>query len=355
MNAAASTRVAWVDYAKGICITLVVMMHAVTSYAVLVPGWTWLHNVVEFAFPFRMPDFFLISGLFLSRTINGSLKDYIDKKVVHFLYFYILWLAIQMFFVEMNVLIADPMEFARQFLFALVEPYQTMWFVHMLAVFYVVTRLIRKIPPAFVFAGAALLQTLYHAGYETGWGVIDRFMDRYLYFYIGYAAAPLVFQFAAQAGARAIVTIPLLVAWGVLNWTMVQYGLHESPLTSIVMAFMGAGAVVATGALLSRTRIGEPLRYAGANSIVVYLTFVIPMKVAHKFFLYTGLVSDAGTVMAIATVFAVVTPLVFHYFIKDTPLNFLYVRPAMFRLTKPPRRREAKAEAPIAARAPDPT
>jgi uncharacterized membrane protein YcfT len=179
-------------------------------------------------------------------------------------------------------------------------------------------------------------------------------MDRYLYFFVGYACAPVVFQFAAKAGERALVTIPLLMVWGVFNWTAVQYNLHESPLTSIVLAFVGAGAVVATGSLLSRTRIGEPVRYAGANSIVVYLSFVIPMKVAHKFFYMTGWVTDAGTVAAISTVFAVVTPLVFHHFIKNTPLNFLYTRPQMFRL-KPPKPREAQAEAPIAtqARAPD--
>jgi uncharacterized membrane protein YcfT len=351
------SRVAWVDYSKGICIILVVMMHSVTSYATLVNGWTWLHNVVEFAFPFRMPDFFLIAGLFLSRTINAPLTTYVDKKVIHFLYFYILWLAIQMFFVDMNILVSDPLEWTRQFFLGWVDPYQTMWFVYMLAVFYIFTRFVRKVPVAFVFAGAALLQTFYHAGFETGWSVIDRFMDRYLYFFVGYACAPVVFQFAAKAGERAILTIPLLIVWGVLNWTGVQYDLHESPLTSIVLAFVGAGAVVATGALLSRTKIGEPIRYAGANSIVVYLSFVIPMKVAHKIFYMTGWVSDAGTVMAISTVFAVVAPLVFHHFIKNTPLNFLYVRPQALRLVKAPKKpREAKAEAPIAAPpAPDAT
>ena len=348
------SRVAWVDYSKGICIILVVMMHSVTSYANLVHGWTWLHEVVEFAFPFRMPDFFLISGLFLHRTINGPLTNYIDKKVIHFLYFYILWLAIQMFFVDMNILVSDPMEWVRQFFMGWVDPYQTMWFVYMLAVFYIVTRIVRKVPVAFVFAGAALLQTFYHAGYETGWSVIDRFMDRYLYFFVGYACAPVIFAFAAKAEKRAVLTIPLLLGWGVLNWTLVQYHLQEPPLTSIVMAFLGIGAVIATGTMLSRTKIGEPIRYAGANSIVVYLSFVIPMKVAHKFFYSTGIIADAGTVMAISTVVSVITPLVFHYFIKNTPLIFLYVRPHMFRLKAKPR--EAKAEAPWApAQAPDPT
>ncbi len=31
---------------------------------------------------FRMPDFFLISGLFLARVIDRDWRDYLDKKVV---------------------------------------------------------------------------------------------------------------------------------------------------------------------------------------------------------------------------------------------------------------------------------
>ena len=45
-----------------------------------------------------MPDFFLISGLFLARRIDVPWRDYFDKKVVHFLYFYFLWMTIQFLF-----------------------------------------------------------------------------------------------------------------------------------------------------------------------------------------------------------------------------------------------------------------
>ena len=54
-----------------------------------------MHAVVEFAKPFRMPDFFLISGLFLARVIDRDWRTYIDRKVVHFAYFYVLWVTIQ--------------------------------------------------------------------------------------------------------------------------------------------------------------------------------------------------------------------------------------------------------------------
>ncbi len=54
--------------------------------------------VVEFARPFRMPDFFLIAGLFLARRIDAPWRLYLDRKVLHFFYFYALWLTIQFAF-----------------------------------------------------------------------------------------------------------------------------------------------------------------------------------------------------------------------------------------------------------------
>ena len=42
-----------------------------------------------------MPDFFLISGLFLASRIDRPWRDYLDSKVLHFAYFYVLWMTIQ--------------------------------------------------------------------------------------------------------------------------------------------------------------------------------------------------------------------------------------------------------------------
>src|SRR5919112_6029177 len=87
-------RVAWVDTAKGICIVFVVMMHATLGVGEAMGGEGFMHWVVAFAKPFRMPDFFLISGLFLARVIDRDWRSYGDRRVVHFLYFYVLWLLI---------------------------------------------------------------------------------------------------------------------------------------------------------------------------------------------------------------------------------------------------------------------
>ena len=93
-----SSRVDWVDYAKGFCIIMVVMMHSTLGVEQAAGHEGWMHAVVAFARPFRMPDFFLISGLFLARVIDRDWRDYLDRKVVHFAYFYVLWVTIQFAF-----------------------------------------------------------------------------------------------------------------------------------------------------------------------------------------------------------------------------------------------------------------
>src|SRR5690242_21068994 len=88
-------RVDWVDYAKGICIVMVVMMHSVLGVELAAGQTGFMHVVVAFAKPFRMPDFVMISGLFLPLVINRDWRLYLDRKVMHFAYFYVLWVTIQ--------------------------------------------------------------------------------------------------------------------------------------------------------------------------------------------------------------------------------------------------------------------
>src|SRR5207249_8050296 len=76
----------------------VVMMHSVLGVELAAGRTGFMHLLVAFAKPFRMPDFFLISGLFLARVIDRDWRIYLDRKVVHFAYFYALWVTIQFAF-----------------------------------------------------------------------------------------------------------------------------------------------------------------------------------------------------------------------------------------------------------------
>ncbi|MCK5745524.1 MAG: acyltransferase family protein, partial [Oricola sp.] len=68
----------WVDAAKGISIILVVMMYSAHNVGKYTGDIGVLHYIIGFATPFRMPEFFLISGLFLSHVIARDWKRYAD-------------------------------------------------------------------------------------------------------------------------------------------------------------------------------------------------------------------------------------------------------------------------------------
>src|SRR5436305_12256878 len=140
-------RVDWVDTAKGFCIVMVVMMHSTLGVELAASREGWMHAVVEFARPFRMPDFFLISGLFLSRVIDRDWRDYLDKKVVHFAYFYVLWVTIQFAF-KAPMFAADVVwrGVGLSYLAAFIEPFGTLWFIYLLPIFFVVIKLTKRVP-----------------------------------------------------------------------------------------------------------------------------------------------------------------------------------------------------------------
>ena len=66
-----------------LCILLVVLMHATLGVEKATGTTTALNGFIEWARPFRMPDFFLISGLFLAAHINRPWPKYLDTKVVY--------------------------------------------------------------------------------------------------------------------------------------------------------------------------------------------------------------------------------------------------------------------------------
>src|SRR3954468_17190778 len=155
----ATPRIDWVDYAKGICIVMVVMMHSVLGVEAASGETGFMHALVAFAKPFRMPDFFLISGLFLSVVIDRDWRIYLDRKVVHFAYFYLLWVTIQFGF-KAPAFAADHgwSHVGVEYLESFIEPFGTLWFIYLLPVFFVVTKLTRTMPPLAIWAAAAALE-----------------------------------------------------------------------------------------------------------------------------------------------------------------------------------------------------
>src|ERR1700704_880677 len=235
-------RVDWIDYAKGICIVMVVMMHSVLGVEAAAGQTGFMHLVVMFAKPFRMPDFFLISGLFLAVVIDRDWRTYLDRKVVHFAYFYLLWVTIQFGF-KAPSFAAETSWSHVGFLYleSFIEPFGTLWFIYLLPVFFVVTKATHKMPPLAIWGVAALLEMAHIA---TGWTVIDEFCARFVYFYSGYLFASYVFALSDHARAQPVQALAGLALWALINGNLVYLGFSEWPLVSLALGLAGACAIV---------------------------------------------------------------------------------------------------------------
>jgi uncharacterized membrane protein YcfT len=321
-------RIDWVDYAKGICIVMVVMMHSVLGVEAAAGQTGFMHLVVMFAKPFRMPDFFLISGLFLSVVIDRDWRTYLDRKVVHFAYFYLLWVTIQFGFKAPSFAAETSWTHAGfLYLESFIEPFGALWFIYLLPVFFVVTKATRRMPPLPIWGLAALLEMAHIA---TGWTVIDEFCARFVYFYSGYLFADYVFALSDRARARPELALAGLALWALVNGGLVKFGFSEWPLISLALGLAGAGAIITIGTLLGRAHWLTFLRFFGEHSIVIYLAFFLPMATTRTLLLKTGLIHDIGTISLVVTIVGVAGALAIWRIALGAGANFLFERPAAF-------------------------
>lgn len=331
-------RLGWVDIAKGISIVLVVMMHSAYGVGAETSGVGFLHWIIAFATPFRMPEFFLLSGLFLSVVIGRDWARFADRRVVHYLYFYALWAVLQILF-KVALVDTNPIGALSAISWAVIEPYGVLWFIYMLAIVSAVSKLLHtfKVPHWAALIGAAALQI---APVATPSLAINEFAEYFVYFYAGYAFAPMVFKTVAWAMERPLVALGTLAAWMVINGLLVfspgyqvlpdhtEMGLAAFPVLRLILAFAGSTALCVTAGLLSKLPIMDWLRWFGARSIVIYLSFSIPMGITRVILLELGLITHTGLLSFIVMASAIVSPLVLYAIIQKTGWGkFLFERP----------------------------
>ncbi|MEM6463016.1 MAG: acyltransferase family protein [Pseudomonadota bacterium] len=344
-------RVDWVDYLKGFCILLVVMLHSVEGVEKALGQIGWMHIFVEVSQPLRMPAFFLAAGLFFMRNVDRPLDRFIDGKVLHFAYFYVLWLTIQFAFKAPGMASeGGPMAPLENYLLAFVQPFGTLWFIYILPVFFAVTRLVRRIAPEKILAVAIVLQIM---PIHTGSMIIDPFASYFVWFFVGYAYSDQIFRLAEAARNQpvfyfAATVIILAVTWWAATWSLpwttellwpvtdtTQITVSMLPFVSLALGVAGIVALVSTSVLLANLRLAEFIRWCGAHSIIIYLAFFLPMAFTRVALLHLGIITDVGTISLLVWIAAIVGPVVLFWLVQRTGFGvFLFERPGWARLER---------------------
>jgi uncharacterized membrane protein YcfT len=337
------SRHAWVDAAKGVCIILVVLFHSTLGVEKELGAITWMHAVIDWARPFRMPDFFLISGLFISAGIARPWGEFLDKKVVHFGYFYVLWFNIH-FALRLMPMLAESGSAgaAYQYVLGYFDPFGSLWFIYLLGVYCIVVKLIKDMPVwPIMFAGCVA----HIAGIETGSFILDEFLSRFVFFYAGYAFAPQILRAAdaVKQSPRLLIWTGLVI-WCVINTLGMVTGLASQPGADLIFAALGIAGVIAASVILTASMEGggvatrwgrsaaRAIMYFGQNSIVIYLSFTIFMAAARTLLIKLAPGGDGAWIALAASGAGLTGALVLHKLVQGTAFSFLFERPAMFRL-----------------------
>ncbi|MEO8686357.1 MAG: acyltransferase family protein [Devosia sp.] len=349
-------RLQWVDMAKGLSILLVVMMYSAFSTGEDTGGIGVLHWVIGFATPFRMPEFFMISGLFLSMVIGRDWKRYADRRVVHYIYFYALWALIHIIFKE-ALIARDPATALSYIAWGIIEPYGVLWFIYMLAVVSAAAKLLHDLraPHWAVLAVAAILQM---SAIHTGSYVIDQFAAYFVFFYAGYALAPQIFSIADWASAHVLPAVAALAVWAVAEAALVfspgfviapghvTMGLAALPGMHLALAIIGTVALCVLAVLLTKLAFMDWLRWLGSKSLIIYLVFVLPMGIVRTILLKLGVITDVSAISLIVMVASIILPLILYWLVERTGWGqFLFERPAWAHIRGTPGARQTGAPA----------
>ena len=334
--ARAGDRVLWPDLAKGLCILLVVLHHTTTKhYLGLVPtqvDWVagaWVETS-HFLKPVRMPLFFVISGLFAASALDRPWRQVARRAGAPY-YLYVVWLLVlgAVFAVERTLPMnrtQDLGELAVDLVFASTG----LWFLYALAAYFVLAKLVRQLPVAWVLIPAAVVTASASA---LPFDEVNRVavLVHFTYFLLGSRCPDLVWALARGSHGR---LLPALALAYVALEAIMQATSAPAGVRLLVLSMLGIPmALVASVALSRRPQVARPLAWVGRRTLPIYVLHVPLLAVLHhspvEFSTMTGApaVALALAYPLLSTVGVVVGCLAVHRALLGTGFGALFALP----------------------------
>lgn len=287
------SRYAWIDYAKGIAIILVVYRHI--AYGLIARGVSLPHNVLainDMLYSFRMPLFFLLSGVFFSKSIaKRGVKNFTFLKINTLLYPYLLWAVIQISLQIVFSRFANSERSGKDFLNIFLQPrtLDQLWYLFALfnvtMLYTVVSGITGNKKIWQLLTGLVLLGI---APYVRELSTLYDIALHYIFFAIGDTAADYFLQEQTQKQFAKLKNLLLLApVFGLLQW----YYLHHQGMNLylfMIIALNGCLFVILLASWLASIRKMEFLNVIGHYSLYVYLLHVSIFALLRAVLLYMG-------------------------------------------------------------------
>jgi fucose 4-O-acetylase-like acetyltransferase len=266
-HAAPAQRIAWIDVARGIAITLVVFHHSIQFLDAT--GWQVgpLMQLTAALSTFRMPLFFLVSGLLASSAIARlSFASLFWKRLALLVYLYALWCVIWWAWFLFVPRPFDPQTSpVGDLATALYLPWSGLWFLYALILYTVAAWVLRRLPRAAQLGIAFAVACLFATGIVTvsssyTWRSVGTYFALFMTGVVcrqlveAYARRVTVWWLLGTGTALAVgtVALPFLPLQGVVRVALCVVGAAFGVSIAVMLA-RAAVARRAVGALGSRT------------------------------------------------------------------------------------------------------
>lgn len=281
-------RLPWVDFSRGVCMLLVVMMHFdemhfanLTLDTNVQKLWDAISSAAR---PARMPTFFLISGFLASGSLSKQWNLVWHKRVGLLYYLYIIWGII--FVTVLYILFREPSldtakDYIQSIISAIIFPNNQIWFLYSLAIFFIITKIFYKLKLIIIFS--TLIFSCFFSYIDN---MVLSESIRCLPFYIFGAYYPDVIK--DIGGKCKIFNIFVIIFAYSISVIPIMFLSKDFPGIWIPSSIVGIFLILKLSVYLSETFFSHFIIYIGKNTLPIYvmhgfLILIINQIVLHNF------------------------------------------------------------------------
>lgn len=340
-------RLTWIDYAKGIAILLVIYRHVfegIKLSGASIEGREFLEYANIFLFSFRMPLFFIISGVFISKSLGKKgLGHYTEDRARTVLYPYFVWgalhITLQMIFTRYTN--GHPDAKSYLYLFYLPRELAHFWYLYALfnvSVLYAFSKQVLRVSATTNVAIGLVLYFLssytYRQHIETGF--IGDIMHYYLFISIGDWISGYVLESKLKeklgTGISILILLPffLLAQYyfltknleaGIDKYMFVEY---FQPAIFLLIALVGSFFILNLTFFLQRLDRLKFLTYIGSHSLQIYVAHVMcfaAVRIVMTRFLH---INDVVILLICGIIAGATMPLIIDWFANKLNMRWIF-------------------------------
>jgi len=332
-------RLAWVDYAKGLGIILVVFGHAnrgLYSAGVYLSERTY-QLIDSIVYSFHMPLFFFLSGLFFVQSLEKRGKtQFILGKIDTIVYPYIIWSFLQG---SIEVLLShytnNPTHFSGV-LSLLTQPRAQFWFLYALfMIFALATLLYTKksynllLPIMLILS--ALLYILVGSKYHSF------HVDYIIQFFVFFLAGAFAIKYTENMAHCSVKTTALLfVVFLFLQWLFhIYFQLVYTNIGTLSLLLAATGIALIVAISIQLEKIGMTwLKKLGELSMIIYLMHILAASGMRIFSIKFLHIENWYINALTGTLCGIIVPVIAYSIINRIKFNFLFEPPSRFSLQR---------------------